>query len=186
MTSDRYLASTSDGNLTLSSLVEKLQPIRINLDVQRRLLLFDKKGFGDSSFQPVRIVSSEDAKLRWWWRWKIFLLEVYDDCRLLIRSLVFLDSFTKAALGLTNVGCIFIIFVLVVINQITTMLFQHFILRREERWQLGAVIHDLWSNTFWHLSCDLLHDLLPLLSCVGNDYEWLHIAIFIVSEVSWW
>ena len=61
------------------------------------------------------------------------LLEVYDDCRLLIRSLVFLDSFTKAALGLTNVGCIFIIFVLVVINQITTMLFQHFILRRKER-----------------------------------------------------
>ena len=152
------------------SLIEKLQPIGINLDVERRLLLFDKQGFSNSSFQAVRIVSSEDTELRWWWRWEIFLLEVYDDCWLLIRSLVFLDSFTKAALRLTNVGCIFIIFVLVVIDEITTMLFLYFILRREERRQLGAIIHDLRSNTFWHLPCSFVRRhcrrlVLVLLAC---------------------
>ena len=52
----------------------------MSLDVKQSLLLFDEKGFSDSSFQAIRVVS-------WCWtpmvmEGEIFLLEVCDDCLL--------------------------------------------------------------------------------------------------------
>ena len=63
LTSDRNLTLTSERRSDVSSLVEELQSVRIDLDVESCFLFFDEEGFSDSSFQPIGVISSENAEL---------------------------------------------------------------------------------------------------------------------------